>query len=96
MEKRLKSHWTEFDRMVRRLGALRRERDGLLGTRTSTSPSRVVAAFGEAVAAVYRFGADARVDPATAADQAWNALDRAADAAQQARQGAPSTDGAEP
>jgi hypothetical protein len=54
MEKRLQSHWTEFDRMVRRLGALRRERDGLLGKRTTTSPSRVVAAFGEAVAAVCR------------------------------------------
>ena len=85
MENRLKKHWTEFDRMVRRLGALRLERDGLLRAGAPASCTRVVETFSDAVVAVCRFGGDAAERDGGAAHTAWEALDRAGDATRQAR-----------
>ena len=85
MEKRLKKHWTEFDRMVRRLGALRVECDGFLRAGGPMSSSHVAQTFGEAVTAVCRFGGTGRMPDGGSADQVWEALERASDAARRAQ-----------
>jgi hypothetical protein len=93
MENLLKTHWTEFERMVRHLGALRLERDVLLGAGGSTPCRHLVEAFGDAVSEVCRFGGIGGGQDAGSAEQAWVALERAREAARQARAalGAPDT-----
>lgn len=89
-------HWTEFDRMVRRLGALRLERDGLLGSRGPISCRRVVDTFGDAVAAVCRFAGAANQPEGVSPDEAWEALGRVSDAARIARAAPVAPGGQEP
>jgi hypothetical protein len=85
METRLKKHWAEFERMVRHLGDLRLERDGLLGARGSTSCRHLVETFGDAVTAVCRFGGVGMGQDACSAEQVWEALDRAREAVREER-----------
>jgi hypothetical protein len=85
MENRLRKHWAEFDRMVRRLGALRLERDDLLSTRGPAPCDHVVETFEQAVAAVCRYGTEMKQPDGHSVGQAWEALERVDAAVQEAR-----------
>jgi hypothetical protein len=89
MEDPLSDRWTEFDKMIRQLGALSLDHECLLSmsrpkarTHLPKAHTHLKLALEEAIRAVCRFSDDQSVACAT---EAWAAIHRAQDAARYAR-----------
>lgn len=78
----LSDRWTEFDKMIRQLGALSLDRECLLSMSRPKAQTHLRLALEEAIRAVCRFSDDHSV---ACAAEAWAAIHRAQDAARYAR-----------